>query len=625
MSQYTSYYLYQKYQKIGTGDWTPVTPSVFSIDGEGTMPLSAKTENDPNCGYVPEAIYRWVNMDISTNWVCDDCPIPQYRTVSTAYTCVGYDKHYLNEYQVSYNSGATWITTATTTGELIETNSTYCGYMPPIGSTKLYMLYSNADPYYVLCDLTRTITTANTRPAGYEYSAMTSALIGDCVNSIGDSAFSGCESLTGITIPNSVTSIGSSSFNLCNSFTSIDIPNSVTSIGNAAFASCHNLTSVTIGNGLTGISDSAFMLCYSLTDVTIGSAVTSIGSYAFYEDSGLTSITIPDSVTNIERNAFDNCSGLTSIAIPSGVTTIGMEAFRDCSGLTSVTVNATTPPSLGSYAFFQTPISEGTGYIYVPCESVSLYKATTNWSIYADRIQGIPPCGPDNIKFRATYTGGTTYSAECDSNTTISSASTNPSYRTSMATAVVGNCVTTISSSTFYGCNKLSSCTISNNVTSIGEHAFRNCISLTGITIPTGITAISAHTFNGCTKLSNVDIPPGVTIIGTSAFYDCSASTFTSVTIPDSTTEIGTAAFLYCRNLVSVNIGSGVTKIGRNAFAGCVNLTSVIITATTPPRLMDTGAFNDSTCPIYVPSSSVGAYKASWTEYASRITAIPNS
>jgi len=266
----------------------------------------------------------------------------------------------------------------------------------------------------------------------------------------------------------------------------------------------------------------------------------------------------------------------------------------------------------------------------VPCESVNLYKATTNWSVYADRIQGIPPCEPDNIKFRATYTGGTTYSAECDSNTTISSASTNPSCcnRISMATAVVGNCVATISSSTFYGCSKLSSCTISNNVTRIGEHAFRNCISLTGITIPTGITAISAHTFNGCTKLSNVDIPSGVTVIGTGAFEYCSASTFTSVTIPDSTTEIGTAAFLYCRNLVSVNIGSGVTKIGYNTFAGCANLTSVTITAITPPRLMDTNAFNDTNnCPIYVPSSSVGAYKAAnnWSAYASRITAIPNS
>lgn len=624
MSEYTSYYLYQKYQKIGDGDWTPVSPSVFSVNGDGTMPLSAKTENDPNCGYVPEAIYRWVNMDISTNWVCDDCPIPQYRTVSTAYTCVGYDKHYLNEYQVSYNSGATWITTATTTGELIETNSTYCGYMPPIGSTKLYMLYSNADPYYVLCDLTRTITTANTRPAGYEYSAMTSALIGDCVDSIGDTAFGGCESLTGITIPNSVTSIGSSSFNFCNSFTSIDIPNSVTSIGNAAFASCHNLTSVTIGNGLTSISDAAFMLCYSLASINIPNSVTSIGTYAFYEDSGLTSINIPDSVTSIGQGAFQYCSGLTSVTIGSGITSIGSVAFEHCSGLTSITVNATTPPTLpGNNP--QVFIDTNNCPIYVPCESVNLYKATTNWSIYADRIQGIPPCEPDNTKFRATYTGGTTYSAECDSNTTISSASTNPSYRTSMATAVVGNCVTTISSSTFYGCNKLSSCTISNNVTSIGEHAFRNCSSLTGITIPTGITAISAHTFNGCTILSNVDIPSGVTVIGTGAFEYCSASTFTSVTIPDSTTEIGTAAFLYCRNLVSVNIGSGVTKIGRNAFAGCVNLTSVIITATTPPTLTDTGAFNDSTCPIYVPSSSVGAYKASWTEYASRITAIPNS
>ena len=94
MSQYTSYYLYQKYEKRGEQDWIPVYPNVWSIDGDGTMPISAKTENDPACGYVPpvEPIYRWVNMNISTNWICDDCEQSGetiYRWVQTSgTTCV---------------------------------------------------------------------------------------------------------------------------------------------------------------------------------------------------------------------------------------------------------------------------------------------------------------------------------------------------------------------------------------------------------------------------------------------------------------------------------------------------------------------------------------------------------
>ncbi len=65
--------------------------------------------------------------------------------------------------------------------------------------------------------------------------------IPDTVTSIGDMAFSGCRSLTGITIPNSFTSIGADAFFNCSSLTGITIPNSVTSIGVDAFKGCSNL------------------------------------------------------------------------------------------------------------------------------------------------------------------------------------------------------------------------------------------------------------------------------------------------------------------------------------------------------------------------------------------------
>ena len=72
----TSYYLYQKYEQRGEQDPIPVYPNVFSIDGDGTQSLSKKMDNDPECGYVPPVtpIYRWINMDISTHYYCDECP-----------------------------------------------------------------------------------------------------------------------------------------------------------------------------------------------------------------------------------------------------------------------------------------------------------------------------------------------------------------------------------------------------------------------------------------------------------------------------------------------------------------------------------------------------------------------
>jgi serine/threonine protein kinase len=180
--------------------------------------------------------------------------------------------------------------------------------------------------------------------------SLKSITIPDSVTSIGDKAFSWCESLQSVTIPDSVTSIGDRAFYHCDFLQSITIPDSVTSIGNEAFSGCESLQSVTIPDSVTSIGDSAFWGCESLQSVTIPDSVTSIGDWAFFCCSSLQSISIPDSVMRIGDSAFKFCSSLQSVTIPESVTSIGISAFSGCSSLQSVTIpNSVT--SIGSYAF----------------------------------------------------------------------------------------------------------------------------------------------------------------------------------------------------------------------------------------------------------------------------------
>lgn len=301
MANQCKYYKQQKqYSSDGGVTWHNVIPAEYQ---KGAL----YEYESPDC-----IEYRWVNMDISTDWICDDSP-----------------------------------------------------------ELKLKATYSDSTEYYVVCNSSTTLSRAEVTGHSTPYSAMTTAIVGDCATSIGISAFQDCSGLTSIIIPDSVTNIGVNAFWGCSGLTSIDIPDSVTSISANAFYYCSSLSSVTIGSGVTSIYGGAFAICTSLA--RLNSNVDGV-------------FNLPDSVTSIGDVAFEHCRSLVSINIGSGVTSIGDFVFYGCSGLTSITVEAITPPTITNSSLGNTNNCP----IYVPAASVNTYKAASGWSDYASRIQAIP-------------------------------------------------------------------------------------------------------------------------------------------------------------------------------------------------------------------------------------------
>lgn len=133
---------------------------------------------------------------------------------------------------------------------------------------KLYATYSDSTSYSAECDSSTELTSGDTRPNGYAYTAMTSVVIGDCITQTGVDAFNSFSSLSSVTMNDNITIIGRQSFAI-SGLHSLDIPNSVTTIGDSAFGWCSSLTSVNIGSGITSIGAYAFAACPSLTSITI--------------------------------------------------------------------------------------------------------------------------------------------------------------------------------------------------------------------------------------------------------------------------------------------------------------------------------------------------------------------
>lgn len=135
------------------------------------------------------------------------------------------------------------------------------------------------------------------------------------------------------------------------------------------------------------IGNRALSGCSVLESVSLP-RLSTIGTYAFAECPALTEVTLPQ-VKQIPASAFRTCTALTRVDLPS-IQSIAIQAFYGCSALdTLIMRDAYDVCGLNTTALNGTALKNGTGYIYVPRQLVSLYKADTAWSAFANQIRAI--------------------------------------------------------------------------------------------------------------------------------------------------------------------------------------------------------------------------------------------
>ena len=570
----------QSVNNLTTTDGGTVNLYAKWTDGSVTLPTPVKT------GYTFAGWYSDAGLTAKVGNAGDSytpsADIPLYAKWNTTYN-------------ITYNLNGGSVATPNHDTFNVESETFQLNNPTKPGYTFIGWTGSNGNTPQMEVTITKGSTEDRTYNANYEFARITvGSLTYECTSGTEAKVIACNNSATSVTIPTtvsnndgtySVTAIEATAFSGCTSLLAVILASETPqTLGSGALDGCTALNAISVPAGsvetykdAAGWSNYADKIqgyegkCgdnvyYAYDRITKTLRIFGTGTIDGTPWSrycmDITTVIIGNGVTSIDGfGVFNNCTSLTSVVIPASVTSIGFQAFLDCH-LTSIAIPASVT-SIGDGAFYG-------------CSSLETISVADGNTVYDSR----------------------------------------------------GNCNAIIEKATnklLYGCKNT---VIPDNVTSIDRDAFYGCSGLTSIEIPASVTSIGDGAFYGCTGLETISVADGNTVYDSrnncNAIIEKKTNTLIqgckTTIIPASVTSIYNDAFKGCTGLTDVTIPASVTSIGERAFFLCAGLESVIIYA---PSLEYYGSYafdnNASGRKIYVPSSSVDAYKAGWSQYAGNI------
>ena len=454
---------------------------------------------------------------------------------------------------------------------------------------------------------------------------ITSVVIPDSVEIIGDNAFQSCKSLASVQLGSNIKEVGHYAFSEC-PITSMVFPNTVTDLRFGIFYKCENLKTVYIGENVKDL-DSVLMFNTSIENLTLpfigGTRTTDMFlcnifgySYSYSNTSvpqSLKNLAILGSCKSISNEALKDCNYIESLTLPFiGDGTANNEYLGYIFGATSVDENGAKVPSslkkvtlsnacskIGDKAFIncasieEIHVGENIKSIgwrsFYGCSSVeSLIIPESVTSIGNSAFGNMSSLLSVNILGEEISLGLSAFSG-CGNLKSIKVPENNNNYSTSDELLLnkdktrliccpgglegvisIPSTVEEIEEYAFYSCSKVTSIVIPDTVTKIEDHVFTYCSSLESINIPEGIAKIEKYNFSYCSSLASISLPSTLKNIGVACFMECIS--LADVSLPNGLETISDGAFLKCTSIEEINVPDTVTSIGLAAFENCTSL-----------------------------------------------------